>query len=67
MPLLISLGADKVFVTLRDNADWQKGCNPLLGKLRGKLSSFCLEGLVTLKRSEPNYDRPSMCVFQEAK
>lgn len=58
LPLLASLGAAKVFVTLRDYGDWERFC-------QAPNNRFCWEGLVTLRQAAPNYDRPAMCVFQE--
>ena len=65
LPLLISSGADKVFVTLRDEAGNELDCQPIL-KILNKLSPFCSEGLVTFetRSSTSGRNRPAMAVFQ---
>ncbi|MBI2600067.1 hypothetical protein HYW43_04095 [Candidatus Daviesbacteria bacterium] len=56
LPVLVSMGVDKVFVTLRDNeAD---KCGP-------RKSPFCYEGMVTFGKDPTKLkDRPAMAVFQ---
>ena len=66
LPVLIAGGADKIFVGLRDYTPNEDPCQP--GSTTVHKSPFCWAGLVTLNTLDPpaNYDRPSMCVFQNA-
>lgn len=64
LPLMISSGADVVFVSLRDNGSDELNC----GKSGGD-NQFCSEGLVTFptSKSTSGRDKPSMSVLQNAK
>ncbi|MBI3485668.1 cellulase family glycosylhydrolase [Candidatus Daviesbacteria bacterium] len=61
LPKLVSLGADKIFVTLRDMGADESGC----GRTGGQ-NGFCSEGLVTFpsRSATSGTDKPSMAVFQ---
>ncbi len=61
LPMLIGLGVEKIFVTLRDEGSDESGCSRT-----GGTSPFCTEGLVTLqsRSSTTGRDRPSMAIFQ---
>ncbi len=59
IPLLLSMGIDKIFVTLRDIESEDKLCL-VVG------SPFCSEGLVTFSKIRATgTDRPAMKVFQD--